>query len=179
MKAEAESASVQVGLDLAPDGDLRVLQEIARALRRTRRLVAKMPPQPPTLRTRIGASLVRLVRRTLFWYTSQLVQFRAAVTRAVEGQLRALEILWCPLPQRGEENKRLRERVETLDETWRRLASLTGRCISSLTFTLTSGKIPRPIGSRWSAIMAWQAAELSRDTWKGLLIPTYSLNCAR
>ncbi len=34
--------------------------------------VGRMPPQPPTLRGRLGAVLVRLVRRSLFWYTQQI-----------------------------------------------------------------------------------------------------------
>ena len=31
--------------------------------------VGDIPPQPPTLRGRLGAVLVNLVRRMLFWYT--------------------------------------------------------------------------------------------------------------
>jgi 2-polyprenyl-3-methyl-5-hydroxy-6-metoxy-1,4-benzoquinol methylase len=34
--------------------------------------VGRMPPEPPTLRGRAGAVLVRFVRRCLFWYTEQI-----------------------------------------------------------------------------------------------------------
>jgi ubiquinone/menaquinone biosynthesis C-methylase UbiE len=34
--------------------------------------VGHMPPRPPTLRARIGAVLVKVIRRALFWYTEQI-----------------------------------------------------------------------------------------------------------
>lgn len=34
--------------------------------------VGRMPPEPPTVRGRLGAVLVRAIRRALFWYTRQI-----------------------------------------------------------------------------------------------------------
>jgi O-antigen chain-terminating methyltransferase len=34
--------------------------------------VGRMPPEPPTLRGRSGAVLIRLIKRCLFWYTDQI-----------------------------------------------------------------------------------------------------------
>jgi 2-polyprenyl-3-methyl-5-hydroxy-6-metoxy-1,4-benzoquinol methylase len=50
--------------------------------------VGDMPPQPPTVRGRIGAVLVSLVRRMLFWYTDQIRSFHAGVSEAAAEQVR-------------------------------------------------------------------------------------------
>lgn len=77
----------------APLIDVDALRRMAGAVKTTHGLIGKMPPQPPTFRARVGAVLVRLVRRALFWYTPQIVAFHAAVTQVVEEQVRALEAL--------------------------------------------------------------------------------------
>ena len=38
-----------------------------------------MPPEPPTLRGRTGAALVRFVKRCLFWYTDQINEVNGKV----------------------------------------------------------------------------------------------------
>ena len=50
--------------------------------------VGAMPPAPPTFRGRIGAMLVRLVQRALFWYTPQLHAFHLQVSAALDEQMR-------------------------------------------------------------------------------------------
>jgi O-antigen chain-terminating methyltransferase len=54
-------------------------------------LVGQMPPQPPTFRGRIGARVVKLVQRLLFWYTPQIVHFQYSALRALEEQNKSLE----------------------------------------------------------------------------------------
>ena len=55
--------------------------------------VGDIPPQPPTLRGRLGAVLVKLVRRMLFWYTGQIRTFHGVVAEAVGEQARSLQEL--------------------------------------------------------------------------------------
>jgi hypothetical protein len=59
-------------------------------LRRSAPMVGAQPPTPRTLRGRIGAVLVALVRRALFWFIPPLESSQAAMLGALEGQYRAL-----------------------------------------------------------------------------------------
>ena len=52
--------------------DLNVLRHLSDEAKIMCAKIGSMPPQPPSLRGRIGASLVRLVQRALFWYTPQI-----------------------------------------------------------------------------------------------------------
>ena len=54
-------------------------------------LVGQTPPEPPTFRGRIGARLIKLVQRMLFWYTPQIVHFQYSALRALEEQTKSLE----------------------------------------------------------------------------------------
>ncbi|MFB3918421.1 MAG: hypothetical protein ACE14M_16955, partial [Terriglobales bacterium] len=64
--AAPELDSVQAPLSSL---DLTGLHQAARRMRAAQALVGQMPPQPPGLRARLGAALVGIVRRMLFWYT--------------------------------------------------------------------------------------------------------------
>jgi SAM-dependent methyltransferase len=50
----------------------------------TRHVVGRTPPSPKTTRARIGAILVRIVQRMLFWYTPQIHHFNIASTLLAE-----------------------------------------------------------------------------------------------
>lgn len=52
--------------------------------------VGDMPPQPPTLRGRVGAVLVNVVRRMLFWYTGQIRAQNQRIAEAAREQARVL-----------------------------------------------------------------------------------------
>jgi SAM-dependent methyltransferase len=54
------------------------------AVRLTHSKVGEVPPSPPTLRARIGSWFVRMVRRALFWYTPQILEFQRSAARAIE-----------------------------------------------------------------------------------------------
>ena len=53
--------------------------------------VGDMPPQPPTLRAQVGAVLVKIVQRMLFWYTEQIRTFQRGVSEAAGEQIRAFQ----------------------------------------------------------------------------------------
>ena len=63
------------------------------ALFQARAGIGGAPPQPPTLRGRVGALAVVLLRRALFWLLLQLDRFHGAVIETFEGQQQALEDL--------------------------------------------------------------------------------------
>jgi predicted TPR repeat methyltransferase len=52
-----------------------------------------MPPQPPTFRARVGAVLVNIVRRMLFWYTEQIRAQNKRIAEAAREQARILHAL--------------------------------------------------------------------------------------
>jgi 2-polyprenyl-3-methyl-5-hydroxy-6-metoxy-1,4-benzoquinol methylase len=88
-------------LEGIPDASLSPFSEIA--LPFTQRLsrmaepgqpqIGDMPPQPPTLRGRVGAVLVNVVRRMLFWYTDQIRAQHKRIAEAAREQVRALHEL--------------------------------------------------------------------------------------
>ena len=74
--------------------------------------IGDMPPQPPTLRGRVGAVLVNVVRRMLFWYTDQIRAQQKRIADAAREQARALHEL-SAAERRGR---------EALDDVTERLA---------------------------------------------------------
>lgn len=56
-------------------------------------LIDALPPSPSTLRGRIGALLVKVVRRGLFWHTARLRDFHSALIESFEAQTRAARAL--------------------------------------------------------------------------------------
>jgi 2-polyprenyl-3-methyl-5-hydroxy-6-metoxy-1,4-benzoquinol methylase len=82
------SGGLSTSNPLAPD--LNRLRDSAHCVTRVKRLVGQAPPTPPGLRARIGALLVRIVQRMLFWYTPQILQFHDAVAEAVGEQVSTL-----------------------------------------------------------------------------------------
>jgi len=88
-RVERESAmngSSPFGAPGTPDIDLMTIRGAYGRLYELRNLVGQMPPQPPTLRARIGAQFVRMVQRMLFWYTPQILRFHNE-TALVLGEL--------------------------------------------------------------------------------------------
>jgi len=75
--------------------------------RRCAAAIGAQPPRPPTLRGRVGAVLVRLVRRMLFWHTPQIADFSEATLRVIEEQVAALESISMRLHLRLVELERL------------------------------------------------------------------------
>lgn len=86
---ETEGSASAANTVMMPDTSS--LRESARHLRQTHALVGQMPPQPPTMRGRLGASIIRKIRRALHWYTPQILQFHQTVTDVTEKQVKAIE----------------------------------------------------------------------------------------
>lgn len=91
------------------------LARLARSLDWGQPQIGDMPPQPPTLRARIGAVLVRLIRRCLFWYSDQILAFQRLVVNAAEEQVRVLAGLQRKVESLSETVARLRTDWERLD----------------------------------------------------------------
>src|ERR1019366_713971 len=72
-------------------GELVELRSAIAALNASYAVVGQTPPEPPILRGRIGARLVKLVQRLLFWYTPQIVHFQYSALKAFDSALRAFE----------------------------------------------------------------------------------------
>jgi hypothetical protein len=80
-------------------------------------LLGEMPPAPSTWRAGLGAVLVRLVRRMLFWYTPQITQFQGAAARSMHEQVAAMERLAEMLQQaRASADERLDDLEEQIRE---------------------------------------------------------------
>lgn len=56
------------------------------ALRAASVRIGQMPPKPPTLRGTLGAALVGVVRRSLWWFSAQLAGFHSRVIAALDRQ---------------------------------------------------------------------------------------------
>src|ERR1700744_6309643 len=84
----------------------RDIEQFLRTISNPDHAVGHMPPEPPTLRGQIGASLVRIVRRTLFWYTDQINEIfgkAGGLFRQVAERLSSLERAGAGQRQREEE----------------------------------------------------------------------------
>ena len=93
-----------------------------------------MPPCPPTVRGRVGALLVRAVRRTLFWYSAQIEAFQSLVGRAADevsetlrGHLRAIDVLTARHTTQADEiaalGRRINQVTQLLDQALERVES--------------------------------------------------------
>jgi O-antigen chain-terminating methyltransferase len=102
-------SSCQSGLSLPAS------ERLARAVEWGQPQVGDMPPRPPTLRGRVGAILVGIVRRMLFWYTGQIRSFHAGVAGAVAEQSRALRELSAGDERRQAQLSAVVERLAALE----------------------------------------------------------------
>jgi 2-polyprenyl-3-methyl-5-hydroxy-6-metoxy-1,4-benzoquinol methylase len=120
----------------AGDGfEPRLSQEIEQFLRTVSNpdhAVGHMPPEPPTWRGRTGASLVRIVKRTLFWYTEQINEIfgkAGGLFRQVAERLSYLERQGAGQRQREEEAAR---QVDSLSQATRTLRANTSELEDAL-----------------------------------------------
>lgn len=73
--------------------NLAKLREWLRSAQESAVGVGRMPPSSNTLRSRIGAVLVRIVQRMLFWYTPQIVGFNTSAMGTIQEQGKLIEQL--------------------------------------------------------------------------------------
>jgi hypothetical protein len=95
----------------AGDLDLSALDRALERIHRASALIGTTPPAPATTRGRLGAILVRVVQRGLFWLFPQLNAFNGAVAGFAEAQLAWMEELRNHVADLDEEVERLRELV--------------------------------------------------------------------
>ncbi len=106
--------------------DTRGVEEAAELLRRVSGGdldVNAMPPRPPTLRGAAGATLVRLMRRAMFWLTGPVQQFHALSAEATKANAEWMQLnlrrtldLQAALQVATERMLKLEERLERLTD---------------------------------------------------------------
>ena len=96
--------------------------------------VGDMPPQPNTFRARVGAVLVGVMRRALFWYTGQIRTAHKNIADAAREQVRALRELdaavrrqQAALAEKDQKFEDVDSLAERLQEFEREIAALGGR----------------------------------------------------
>lgn len=94
-------------------GNWPALAELSRSMDRSEPKVGDMPPQPPTVRAKVGAVLVRVVRRALFWYTEQILQFQQRVARAAADQMEGLHGLSAAQTQTDARIEAIHQQIRT------------------------------------------------------------------
>jgi lipopolysaccharide transport system ATP-binding protein len=88
--------------------DVAAIARANRSLRFRKSLVGQIPPAPSTLRARASGVLVKMISRSLFWFTGRLDDFHSSVVEASDVQSAALTSLaWS-----GQQTKQLLDRVQ-------------------------------------------------------------------
>src|SRR5207248_8293660 len=82
-------ATISGGAAPFADISLPYTQSLSRSVELAMPQIGDMPPEPPTVRGKIGAVLVGVVRRALFWYTEQIRAFHGSVAHAAREQAAA------------------------------------------------------------------------------------------
>jgi hypothetical protein len=86
----------QPGLPLPyslPVPEMESLKRVSKDLHLRKALIGRLPPEPPTIRGRVGGLLVKAVRRSLFWFLSRLENFHSDLIDAFDLQFSALKSL--------------------------------------------------------------------------------------
>jgi hypothetical protein len=104
----------------AEDPEIADLAAAVGALRLRLAAVGELPVQPPTLRGRTGALLIRAVRRTLFWYTPPLRNAFTATVDAFDWQTAAIARL-------AADNREYRRILEEIRAELAELSAEVGR----------------------------------------------------
>ena len=102
--------------------DWTALEQTGLALEHTSSLIGQLPPEPPTLRGRMGAFFVKIVRRALFWYTPPIARFQTAVTLYLRELLAATKSVADNGQQTSQELDLVTTRVAELKAETERLA---------------------------------------------------------
>jgi hypothetical protein len=69
--------------------------------------IGQPPPAPPTFRGRVGAALVRVVQRALFWYTPSVQSANHQILNAMDAHLKATEEILAVLERTNVELARV------------------------------------------------------------------------
>jgi O-antigen chain-terminating methyltransferase len=96
------------------------------ALQYAHSLIGQLPPEPPTLRGRVGVFLVKSVRRALFWYTPQIVNFHGVATHCFNELLAAIKTVAAAGQQSWTALDTLNRQVAELQAETQRLEKMLG-----------------------------------------------------
>src|ERR1035438_3400544 len=102
------------------------LEEAGTALEAAHSLIGQLPPEPPTLRGRAGAFLVKSVRRALFWYTPQIARFHEVATRCFNELLAAIKTVAAAGRQNWTALDALNRQVAEMQAETQRLEKMLG-----------------------------------------------------
>jgi SAM-dependent methyltransferase len=91
--------------------EITALRNAYDGMYQTRSLVGEMPPSPGTRRAQVGGFLIRIMQRSLFWYTPQIRRFQEESTKALASVCQLLE-----------------RQSETIEELKRELKTLGAVC---------------------------------------------------
>jgi 2-polyprenyl-3-methyl-5-hydroxy-6-metoxy-1,4-benzoquinol methylase len=132
--APAAGAGREAAFDFTPSEsgklNLPATEQLSRSTGFNIPQIGDMPPQPATIRGRLGAVLVSMVRRSLFWYTAQLKPIHIAIAesaRELAGTLQGMDA-----QQRRQRTllTETRQRVSELEASQERLRHLDGALAS-------------------------------------------------
>ena len=116
--AEANQRIERDQADDSPSLETAALRSVLSAMHASYALVGRLPPEPPTFRGRVGARLVKLVQRMLFWYTPQIVHFQYSAMRALDEQAKILQRAEGRIRQLEVEVGEERAKNENLCRVW-------------------------------------------------------------
>jgi SAM-dependent methyltransferase len=97
--------------------DMNPLETTVRSLHLSKSLVGELPPQPESFRGRLGALLVKALRRMLFWYTPQILEFQAGVAAGFDQHVAVLRTMAAVTQQHSRLLLEVENRFETLEQT--------------------------------------------------------------
>ena len=116
--SEANKRMERARADDSPALETAALRSVLSAMHASFALVGQLPPEPPTFRGRMGARLVKLVQRMLFWYTPQIVHFQYSALRAFEEHAKILQRAESRIRQLEVEMGEERAKHENLCRAW-------------------------------------------------------------
>ena len=119
-RIQSRPTPTTVSASLVPNegADWIRLEEAVRGLRTASSQMGGLPPVPPTLRGRVGAFLIKIVQRALFWYTAQVLEFQIATTRVIDEVIAATKMA-----------------IETGQRRWRAIEALSEQLVELRTET--------------------------------------------
>ena len=79
------------------------------SLRSTIDRIGQLPPSPPTFRGRMGASVIRLMQRMMFWFTPSVQSADRLIVDALEAHLKVTEEILAVLEKTNIELARVAE----------------------------------------------------------------------
>lgn len=136
---QKQSGAIAIGIPepMLPASSMRtVAQASLSELQKSAEHIDHLPPQPPTLRGAVGATLSRVVWRLLFWQYAQARSFQIVVIRTIEQLLLGSDAVSSRNDRMEATLRRVSAKIQRLTEHSERLevaTSATSKTIQRLT----------------------------------------------